>query len=164
MNDRELLWKLFADNRDQARFHETQRTNGTGLIAAGAAAVLTAITHDQKITVSDLPLAAFLSFVGLFGLFFCQKEYERMRLHLRRAETYLVQLDATDQTYDLMKMREQCDRDHRRRYFLSSRIRLNFFWQFMNILIFLFGILIIYNIVLENQGLISLLRILHLWR
>jgi hypothetical protein len=138
MNDRELLWKLYEDNRLQARHHETLRATGTALLAAGAGVVMTAIVENGK-TPSDLPLSIFLMLIGLFGVLFCWKEYERTRLHRRRSERFLDLLGESDETFDIGKMKAAEDRAHSFRYPILSRVQLNFLWISMHLFIFGFG-------------------------
>lgn len=140
MNDRELLWKLYEDNRLQARHHEVLRATGTTLLAAGAGVVMTAITENGK-TPSDLPLSLFLMVMGLFGVLFVWKEYERTRLHTRRSESFLDLLGKSDETSGIAKMKADADRKHSFRYPILSRVRLNFLWVSMHLFILGFGII-----------------------
>ena len=140
MNDRELLWKLYEDNRLQARHHEMLRATGTTLLAAGAGVVMSAVTENGK-TPSALPLSIFLMVIGLFGVLFVWKEYERTRLHRRRSESFLNLLSESDETFGIVKMKDEADRKHSWRYPILSRVQLNSLWVSMHLFIFAFGVI-----------------------
>lgn len=100
LDGRELLWRLYHDNREYARFHENMRAVGTNVIAGSAAILVGFITHDNKLTLLDLPVCAFLILIGMFGAIFSSKQYERNRLHANRAAHYLYEIDKAFEEYD----------------------------------------------------------------
>jgi hypothetical protein len=146
MNDIELLWNLYQDNRVQAQFHETQRANGTGLIGGGAAFILGAMTQDGVFNRSDAPLAGVMLLIGVFGFFFCMKSYECMKTHLNRCKKFLKMLDAIDDTHDLGAIKDKCDHDTALEFPFASKLKLQAFWQGIHVIIALAGLAILLRI------------------
>src|SRR5688572_25174566 len=101
----DIWWGLYLEHAAQGRHHEQQRTAVTSFFTALAAGVLGVITYDQCIDVTDVPLALFLVFTGLFGAFFSAKQYERFRVHMQRARTYPNALDAAVPGTDIKLMK-----------------------------------------------------------
>jgi hypothetical protein len=162
LNDRELIWRLYEDNRRQAQFHEMQRATGTGLIVGGTGALIAAITNDHKFGLSDLPLSIMITILGLFGYFFCLKAYERMRLHLRRCDHFMSMLDGFDKSFNLTEIKNKIDAEHRRSFFLSSRLHLRSFWQGIHVLIFVSGLFMTYAVLESTKEGVFWLRLFKL--
>lgn len=148
MKDIELLWNLYQDNRSQAQFHETQRANGTGLIAGGAALILGSMTQDGVFNRGDSPLAGVMLLIGVFGFFFCMKSYECMKVHLNRCRRFLKMLDASDASHDLGAIKDECDRLTAREFPFASRLKLQGFWLGIHVIIALAGLAILMRIYL----------------
>ena len=139
----ELLWRVYADNRAYAKFHEHLRSVSTNLITVVAAGLLGLITFDLKLTFSDVPSAAFLSIVGLFGAIFSAKHYERARLHLFRSYEAFMELDRLNSDFDLMALKQAGDAKNSARFPILSKMRLNYLWNLFHLLISMIGISII---------------------
>lgn len=149
MDDKTLLWNLYQDNRIQAQFHETQRTNGSALIGGGAAVIVASIAEDGHYLREDVPLAVILVMLGIFGFLYCLKISERMQLHLNRCRRFLPMLDAMDDTIDLMAVKDECDRKTASQFPFAHRVKLRTFWEGMHILIGVTGILILGRILIH---------------
>jgi len=149
VDDKTLLWHLYQDNREYAKFHETQRVNGSGLIAGGAAVIVGAIAQDGVYARSEAPMAVILVLIGLFGFFFCAKSYERMQLHLNRCRKFLDMLDQIDLTHDLTAIKDDCDRQTALQFPFASRLRLRAFWQGMHVIVALAGLTMLARIYLS---------------
>ena len=149
MDDKTLLWHLYQDNRGQAQFHETQRTNGSALIGGGAAVIIAAVADDGAYARSEVPLALILVLLGVFGFLFCQKTSERMQLHLNRCRTFLPMLDELDSTLDLMAIKKSCDEKTAHEYPVAHKIKLRTFWQGMHVLVGLAGLAMLARIYLS---------------
>lgn len=139
MSDHDLLWRMYQDNRTQAQFHETQRANATALIVAGAGALITSINSGDGAGREDLPLAIMIVIVGLFGAVIAVKATERMRLHNKRCGAMLSLLDNADRTFNLVELKEELDRQHRRAHMLTSRVQLSSLWVGVHLLVALAG-------------------------
>jgi len=135
----ELLWRLYADNREYARAHESQRSAAANLIVAISAGLLGLATFDQKLTVADLPLTLFLMLVGLFGAVFSSKHYERTRLHLNRARQYLRRLNDLFPEDRIVDLQKQGDAENERAFPRLYHLKLNSLWNGFYLLISFLG-------------------------
>jgi hypothetical protein len=149
MDDRTLLWHLYQDNRKQAQFHETQRHNGSGLIAGGAAVIVAAIADDGIYARSEVPLTVILLLLGIFGYLFCHKTSERMQLHLNRCRRFLPMLDSMDSELDLMAIKDECDEETAKQFPWAHKVKLRRFWEWMHGLVALAGLAILGRIYLS---------------
>lgn len=148
MDDKTLLWHLYQDNRFQAQFHETQRTNGSALIGGGAAVIVASIAQDGNYAREELSLAIILTLLGIFGFLYCLKTSERMQLHLNRCRTFLPMLDELDTAHDLMKIKDLCDAKTKRQFPFAHRVKLRTFWEGMHVLVALTGLVFVVRILL----------------
>jgi hypothetical protein len=138
----ELLWRLYADNREYARSHEAQRSAAASLIIVISAGLLGLATSDRRLGLSDVPLTAFLGAVGAFGLVFSSKHYERTRLHLNRARQYLLRLDELFPEERIIALQERGDSVNREAFPRLSDIKLNWLWNTLYFAIATLGILL----------------------
>lgn len=148
VDDKTLLWNLYQDNRAQAQFHETQRTNGSALIGGGAAVIVASISEDGHYLREDLPLAIILVLLGVFGFLYCLKTSECMQVHINRCRKFLPLLDKLDDTMDLMALKDEADAATNLQYPFSSKVQLRKYWEGMHILIGLAGTLIVAHILI----------------
>jgi TctA family transporter len=133
MDQVELLWKLFDDNRQYAKHHENQRASAANITMIVSAGILGLITFDRQLSLSDLPLAMFQTLVGLFGAAFSAKHYERIRLHLYRAEQYLMKIDALMPEVGIAKLRAEANQKTATRFPRLSRLQLHWFWVVLHL-------------------------------
>jgi hypothetical protein len=145
----ELLWRLYADNREYARAHEAQRSTAANLIVVIAAGLLGLATFDQHLTMADLPLTLFLILVGSFGALFSSKHYERTRLHLNRAKKYLRRLDELFPQERIVELQQQGDAENARAFPRLYSMKLNNLWNVFYAMLALLGVLLSAYIVLS---------------
>lgn len=124
----DLLWRMYEDNREYARHHENQRSTASNLTMVVSAGILGLLTLDQKLNISDLPLTAFLFLIGLFGAVFSAKHYERVRLHLYRANQYLSRLETLVPGSDIDALKVAGSRETKNRFPVLYHVQLNKFW------------------------------------
>ena len=136
----ELLWRLYADNREYARAHEEQRSTAANLVVAISAGLIGLATFDQKLTSADLPLTIFLMVVGFFGAVFSSKHYERTRLHLNRARQYLKRLNELFPEDRIVELQKQGDSENERAFPRLFHMKLNNLWNGFYLLISLLGL------------------------
>ena len=70
------LETFYKDHADQARQHEAQRERMTNLILT-IAGVLVGLITFSKLALWSLPAALAITVLGIFGIFFAGKHYER---------------------------------------------------------------------------------------
>lgn len=141
MNDNELLWKMYEDNRVQAQLHEDRRAAATALIGGGFGALVAAIVNDG-VNGADIPFALMIVVMGLFGWGIALKATERMRLHNARCKVFLHELDQLDRTRDIVAMKNACDKAHARKHWLTYRLPLSSLWQMLHLLVVIAGVLL----------------------
>jgi hypothetical protein len=82
MNDRlESLWKYYEEHASQAKQHEDQRERMTALLIVLAGVMVGFLTADKLDVCFRIFGSVMLFVIGLFGLMFSLKHYERNRLH-----------------------------------------------------------------------------------
>jgi len=140
MGSQEYLWRMCAQNFDQARHHEGQRATVATAHIAVSGALIGLITFDQNISPWDLPLAIFLIITSVFGLFFQAKQYERFDLHMERARTYRDALDATLPGTPIKILKLAADERNAKKHPFLEPLRLNRFWALFYVLIALLGV------------------------
>ena len=140
MDEKDILWKMYEENRSYARHHEQLRATGTSLLIAVGAGVIGLITHNRVLGYEELPLSVLLLVVGLFGAVFSAKHYERLRLHLTRAEQYLDALEEHCPDLNLVKLKRAGDRANAKRFPRLSKLRLNRFWGALHLFNALLGL------------------------
>lgn len=140
-DSKEVLWRLYEDNREYAKFHEKGRAIITNHIATVAAILIGLITFDGKLTLSDLPISIFIIVLGCFGAAISSKQYERSRLHLTRGYRYL---DALNKLYriDLLEPKRLADEEHQKRFQFLSSIHLNRFWTVVHVFLATLGLIL----------------------
>ena len=76
----DIFWKMYQENVTHARHQETQRSTVANVILVIAAGLITAIGLNKSIDIADSPLACLLIALGIFGLGFSSKHYERYQV------------------------------------------------------------------------------------
>lgn len=92
-DQREILLTLLKEAYNHVRHYETQRSTVSNLIVIVAAAILGFVTRDNALTRADLPLSSLLFVVGIFGIAFAAKYYERTKANADRYYKYRDKLD-----------------------------------------------------------------------
>jgi hypothetical protein len=83
--DIDVLLSLYKEELAYAKHHSAMRANVTSLICVIASATL-ALARSDDLLMADLPLTIFIALLGIFGVIFNLKQYERGRLHRKRAK------------------------------------------------------------------------------
>tara|TARA_R110002072_G_scaffold287464_4_gene453135 strand:- start:8981 stop:9433 length:453 start_codon:yes stop_codon:yes gene_type:complete len=141
-SERDILWKYYEFELSQAINHESSRVSITNMILIITGVIITIITYDENLSTNDLPLSLFLIVVGIFGVVFNAKSYERFNFHNTRAGGYRNLLEERYPNIDFLKARELSDRENKEKFFFINKLRLNWLWLILNGLISLFGLTI----------------------
>lgn len=142
----EILWRLYEDDRVFARHHETQRTHGSGLVIAVSAGLIGFISLDNTVNYADLSSVCMLILLGLFGIIFTQKHYERSRLHLYRAYEYYYEIERSVENLNLEILRRRANEQPRARFGILADLKLSWLWMFLHGVISLSGTIMAYLI------------------
>lgn len=148
---RDALWKVYQDNHAYVRHHEVQRSTGATAIIAIASALLAVAAFDRALTISDLPLLAVVMAIGVFGIFFSLKQYERIWLHLDRADGLIREIDRTLDGRSVVDLVKAADAGHARRYRLYP-VGMNRFWILFYAFIALVGAVLTVLAVTAGSG------------
>jgi hypothetical protein len=141
VDDIELLWRLYADNRTQAQFHESQRATATAVVAGGAGALMAAIFATKGVPHhSDFTLAAMILLLGCVGYVIARKGTEKLRLHNKRCRKFLQIINDADPTLDVVAIKAEVDRVHIAENWLISQIKLSTLWHGLHLIIIAAGL------------------------
>lgn len=140
MNDTiTVLLSFIEENWIFTRFSEEKR-------AVLAIAVLL-ITSAIQITLAFtgfrrtiLPLTLFLFLLGVYGVIFCLKLYERQLFHMFRVRKLRSRLDEIHPEAEIEKLLEAADAEHNAKHFFAH-VRLHHIWLWMHVFIGLFGLI-----------------------
>ena len=137
MNDKEnkkianeLLINFYKEHSLWARHQESQRSIVSNLITTISALLIGLITYDRSITISDLPLSIFISFVGLFGILFVYKYYVQFKFHDNRIESYKKELNSIYDFIDLLEIEKVSDDLTVKSFNFFSKLNLYKAWIF----------------------------------
>lgn len=151
MNDEaELYWRMYQENTNQGRHHETQRATVTTILASVAAATL-AFMRPNTLPLSNgyLPFAIFLIIIGIFGAVVTRKQYERFTLHMRRAAGYRDAIETIYPGARLKEIKRAVDGRHEQEFGWLSRVSLSWLWVGVHVGIAATGLLLVGLIVLR---------------
>lgn len=142
MEKQELYWKYYESELQQAINHEKARENITNFILVISGIIVSLMVYDDKLQRTDLLLSLSLVILGIFGMIFNAKYYERFTFHYSRAKKYRNLLEEQIINFDLQILRENVFESNSKRFGIIADIRLNWLWLALNLLISLFGIIL----------------------
>lgn len=132
-----ILIELYKEQMAYCRHNEAQRSIMTNLILVISAVILGLIFHEGKL-LDNLHFSYLLTILGIFGIFFSQKHYERWRLHDSLSDEYrkLLELKYPTVIVDRQPVFSKLREEHR----IIHVIPLNFLWTAIPFIITLIGI------------------------
>ncbi len=139
LSDTEVLMNIYGEELSYAKHHSSMRSNITGLICAIAGAVL-ALAGNDGLSESDLPLTIFIALLGLFGVLFNLKQYERGHLHRIRATKIREALDAKFPSAQILALRKKAAAVSKKQHPLLRKIDLHFLWCSLNAGVLVLGV------------------------
>lgn len=92
---RAAILATYKDNHEYIRHHEAQRSTVSTLTVTGAAAAIAASLYDRTLTPTDVAPLSIAAALALFGWLFCEKQYERTRMHVERVDALMDEYAAT---------------------------------------------------------------------
>lgn len=108
----EYLWRMVNEHMNQARHQETLRASMTTLLVTLSGALVALVTFDRQLTLSDLPAACLQIFLGVFGVLFSAKHYERFNFHISRVRAFRAELEKRFTGVDWKELRAAADKYH----------------------------------------------------
>ena len=135
----EGLWKLYLDNHNYVRHHEVQRSTVATAIISIASALIAIATFDKELSYNDVPILALVIAIGLFGIVFSRKQYERTCMHVHRGDILLHHIQSAIGHGSILRIIRAAGSQHRRgivrdvggrrqKPFRLQRLGMNFFW------------------------------------
>jgi hypothetical protein len=134
----QVLIKMYSEELAYSRHHSSMRSNVTGLICAIGGAAL-ALAGNDGLSRDDLPITLFNAFLGVFGVVFSLKQYERGHLHRTRAKKIRQALDAEFPAAGILSLRSEAGKDSERRHPVLRKIRHHSLWCSLNAAVFVLG-------------------------
>ena len=101
----EFLWRMYGEHMTWCRHMDSQRNTTSSALFAISSAVVGLITFDGHVTRSDQALTWLVMSLGVFGIAFSLKLYERFHTHHRRAKGYLQALAKAVPSAHLMEIK-----------------------------------------------------------
>lgn len=90
---KELLWGLYQERRNQAKHHETMRSNVINYTLIVSSALITVNTFNGKVNRQDIPLSIVIVLIGLFSTLFTASYTERLNHSRAQASALSKHLD-----------------------------------------------------------------------
>jgi len=128
----EYLWRMINEHMTQARHQETLRTSMTTLLVTLSGAIIAFITFDKELSPIDLALTILLFCLGIFGIFFSAKHYERFNFHIARVRLYRAKLEELFPEIEWKKLREDADVYHEKKFPKLVKQRQHLLWLILH--------------------------------
>lgn len=142
MDDKELSWRLYQNERDFIRHHENQRSNASSILVAISSGLVVAVGSDLVDGWFRVAISIVLTLIGVFGAIFSGKLYELIQMHAARSYCYLDFLDQSSSEININEVKKRVAISQRKNYPVFSKISLNKIWFRFHILVSIFGALI----------------------
>jgi len=146
---RDLLWGLYIELRNQSRHSELLRANVSNYVLLISSALITIITFDKKIDRNDLFLGLITILSGIVGMVFSLSYTERYNRNRGRALELIRHLDACffegTSSRTLNDINAEADKAHYKSnsyLWISSVTNTHFFWVILPALITIIGLVL----------------------
>lgn len=141
----EVWLRMYEEQVQHARHHETLRSQSTNLIIAVSAALLVFSGGDDTTPLIRDAMGTFLVLVNVYGLIMSLKHYERSRLHVTVAAQYRDVLSAVTPISDqqLNQARAAGHGQHSNRFRGIRQMRAYVLWSGLHVILALLGVLVI---------------------
>ena len=144
LDDKDILLQLYREECSFARHHDNLRSRAVSLIIAVAGGTLGLAGFDRELTDGDVPVGVFIVALGIFGVGFTLKSFERVHHHFQRADQYLNRLACIALNAQLVQARKEAHSvQNAKFYWLSKLPHLYQFWVGLSILTTLLGVVVV---------------------
>ena len=140
----DILIAMYQEHLTQARHQESERATVTNLILVLSTVITGFITFDQIITISDVPAALLLVFLGVYGAIFSMKLYERFRLHYERSRSVRFRIEQLYPITKITELQTNADNISKNRFPFFFDFRLYKLWVGISIFITIFGMVLLF--------------------
>jgi hypothetical protein len=137
MNENELLWGYYLEQRVSAKAFDDQRTSIANFVIT-AAGVLIGFAATLGFSHATIIVYGFVALLGGYGMAATRKLYECSSFCMRRASDSLSRI-SHDQPLPFAEMKEAALAEQQKQFRVMSRVRLHLVWMVLHGLILLFG-------------------------
>jgi uncharacterized membrane protein YeaQ/YmgE (transglycosylase-associated protein family) len=130
----DVLLKFCEQQWTEAKQSEDQRATFTNIILLIASAVVGVIAQ-KGVSKGMLPLSILLIVLGLFGAMVPRKLYERHQFHIHRLQNWRKRITELHPDSFLEELKNEAVATHKKEFPISSRLRLNYLWVILHLLI-----------------------------
>jgi hypothetical protein len=147
--DTEVLMKYCEGAWQEMRHIEEQRATMTNMIILISSAII-GYAAQQRLTLALIPVSALMIFLGIYGIVFTSKLYERHQLAQSSVTHWTKQIDKLHPKARLNKLGKIADDEHDTRFPKLSKLRLNRLWLTLHATIMVFGLALTVLILIIN--------------
>ena len=139
----DYLWKIYAENRDTARGHQSMRAGLMNIVIAITSGVVA--FSDKMESYQRLYAGLLLIILGVLSLVFTMKYYEREKRCYKRADKFYEIIDKLLPNAELVKTRDAVDAALRIEYGPFYNFSLHGFWYCLSAIIVSVGIFVAWD-------------------
>ena len=154
--ENDILICMYQEHLKQARHQENQRSTMANLILIISTGLLGVIALDKTFSFSDLPLAIFLFFLGLYGAIFTIKYYERFKLHYERSRNIRKEFDRRFKDLGISGLQKEADKKTKEFFPIMFKLRLYWLWISLLLIVSILGLGLLLSIIVMNTNYIRL--------
>jgi hypothetical protein len=121
----------------------------TTLLVTLSVATVGLITFDKELSLTDLAPSFLLLFLGIFGIFFSAKHYERFNFHIARVRSYRATLERSFPDVQWKELRKEADEYHEPRFPRLVEQRQHRLWLVLHGVNAILGLVLTANILLR---------------
>lgn len=136
----DILIELYKEHTKWCQHHEQQRTNVSNMILFMCSILLGLISFDKIIEIHDLPISIFIIILGVFGLIFNYKFYERFDFHNLRINNYLKEISLEIENLDIKDINRKAWNKSSFKNTSIQNTSLYKFWIYLHLLVVIIGI------------------------
>lgn len=144
-DDTDVLFRVWEDQRTQARHAEAQRATITNYIFTISAAII-AFLSQKGLNRDSLILSCFLIALGLYGMVCCYKLHKLWELNTGKARALRGQIDKLHPNSGLESLNSEARKDHKDKNPIIFGVTLNHIWSTLNSIIALVGFIFVIQI------------------
>jgi Ca2+/Na+ antiporter len=136
---RNAILVTYKDNHEYVRHHESQRSTASTLIVTAAGAAIAASLYDRSLTSTDIAPLLIVMALGVFGILFSGKQYERTRMHVERIDALMDAYAATLNDKNVIDIIDFADGHHRANWGTLRFLPVNRLWFAFHIFLIMVG-------------------------
>lgn len=138
-NEKDFLKFYMEQTWEEMRHIETLRERVTILVITVASAIV-GFVMQQRFALETKPFILFVILLGLFGLLMTLKLFQIHQMDQKRLDKWYEYYEGfCGSNPQILKIRDDADKENRKEFYYISKIRHNYFWSAIHILIIFSG-------------------------